>query len=412
MIKILHENSNKVNTIVVFIHGFIGSEETWIKNDKTKPLIDPILEEKLIYDNMDIGIFVYHTKLLELFPKLNRLARIIDNKKARKILPIESIAELLSTQLKYRCESYENIVLIGHSMGGLVAKRFVLDDINKNSTSKVKLYISLATPHSGSDLATYGKKIIPNCQVKDLAPLSENINKLNTEWVQCKNLPERYYMQGLSDDIVPKISGISLDRDNLEPIYSDDDHFSIIKPDNKDDIILHALRTELTSFITRNKIDEIENKEKFIDDGQYDEEKFVLKLLMADVHTTLVNQSKQAFYNAEFTVRKLNRLGIDLKELVSLYDKIKELFVLEFGDLLSGVHKNSNALVTAIHKKILSEDKNYLKSLYPPLQGLQKFGMLQQLASIDDDIWWAQENNITTLNEFKNKIVSKNNEKS
>jgi len=42
-------------------------------------------------------------------------------------------------------------------MGGLVAKRFILNDIKKNSTSKVKLYISLATPHSGSVLATYGK---------------------------------------------------------------------------------------------------------------------------------------------------------------------------------------------------------------------------------------------------------------
>lgn len=406
MIKIIHENPEKVNTIVVFIHGFIGGEETWIKDDESKPLIDSIFIEGL-KEKVDVGLFLYHTKLLEFFPKIGRIEKLLDRKKATKNLPIESLSDLLSTQLKYRCTSYENIILIGHSMGGLVAKRFILSDIEKNSTSKVKLYISLATPHSGSDLATYGKSIIRNCQVKDLAPLSTNISSLNQEWVQCKSLPQRFYAQGLSDDIVPKVSGVSLDRDKIEPIYSDDDHFSIIIPDNEDDVIVHALRKELGDFIKNKEIQEIENKETFVDEGQYDEEKFVLKLLMADVHDNLVGNSKQAFYSAEFTVRKLNRLGVDVKELTSLYEKVKELFMLEFGDLLNGTLKNSSALVTAIHKKILSEDKNHLKSFYTQLESFQKFGMLQQLASIDDDIWWAKDNDIKSLEEFKTKIKQK-----
>lgn len=406
MIKIIHENPEKVNIIVVFIHGFIGGEETWIKGDESKPLIDSVFIESL-KEKVDIGLFLYHTKLLEFFPKISRIGKLLDKKKATKNLPIESLSDLLSTQLKYRCTSYENIILIGHSMGGLIAKRFILDDIKKNSTSKVKLYISLATPHSGSDLATYGKSIISNCQVKDLAPLSVNINSLSQEWVQCKSLPQRFYAQGLSDDIVPKISGVSLDRDKIEPIYSDDDHFSIIIPDNEDDVIVHALRKELGDYIKNKEIQEIENKEKFVDEGQYDEEKFILKLLMADVHDNLVGNSKQAFYSAEFTVRKLNRLGVDVEELTSLYEKVKELFMLEFGDLLNGTHKNSDALVTAIHRKIISEDKNHLKSLYTSLQSFQKFGMLQQLASIDDDIWWAKDNDIRSLEEFETQIKQK-----
>lgn len=406
MIKIIHENPEKVNTIVVFLHGFIGGEETWIKEDKNKSLIDSVFKTGL-KEKVDVGLFLYHTKLLEFFPKISRIGKLLNKKKATKNLAIESLSDLLSTQLKYRCTNYENIVLIGHSMGGLVAKRFILDDIKKNTTSKVKLYISLATPHSGSDLATYGKSIISNCQVKDLAPLSSNINSLNQQWVQCKSLPKRFYAQGLSDDVVPKISGVSLDRDKIEPIYSDDDHFSIIIPDNKDDVIVHALRKELTDFIKNKEIQEIDNKEKFIDEGQYDEEKFVLKLLMADVHDNLVGNSKQAFYSAEFTVRKLNRLGVDVEELTSLYEKVKELFILEFGDLLSGAHINSSSLVTAIHKKIVKEDKNHLKSFYTSLQSFQKFGMLQQLASVDDDIWWAKDNNIKSLEEFKIQIKQK-----
>lgn len=408
MIKIIHENPEKVKSIIIFVHGFIGNEETWIKNDNTKPLIDPILAIEEINKNADIGIFLYHTKLLEFYPKAQRIySRILNKKKETKNLSIESISKILATQLKYRCSEYENIILIGHSMGGLIAKRVVLDDIKRHTTSKVKLYISLATPHLGSNIATIGKHIIPNCQVRDLAPLNDNIHKLNSEWVQCKSLPKRFYMQGLSDDIVPSASGIALDSENQEPIYSDDDHFSIIIPDDENDVIVHALGAELKEFIKNEKIREIESKEKFIDDGQFDEEIFVLKLLMADVHNTLVSQSKQAFYSAEFTVRSLNRLGVKMENLISIYDKVRELFVLEFGDLLNGTHKNSDALVTAIHKKILSEDKNYLKSLYDPLQGLQKYGMLQQLASIDDNIWWAKENDIKSLEEFKSKIAKK-----
>ncbi len=408
MIKIIHQNLEKVDTIVIFIHGFIGGEETWIKDNGSKPLINSVFRADTSFKKkIDVGLFLYHTKLLEFFPKMVGLVKLLAKSKNRKNLPIESLSDLLSTHLKYRCSEYENIILIGHSMGGLVAKQFILNDIKQNSTSKVKLYMSLATPHSGSDLATYGKNIISNCQVKDLAPLSDKINDLNAEWVQCKSLPQRFYAQGLSDDIVPKVSGVSLDRDKIEPIYSDDDHFSIIIPDNDDDVIVHALRKELGDYIKNKEIQEIENKETFVDEGQYDEEIFVLKLLMADVHDNLVGNSKQAFYSAEFTVRKLNRLGVDVKELTSLYEKVKELFILEFGDLLNGTLKNSSALVTAIHKKILSEDKNHLKSFYTQLESFQKFGMLQQLASIDDDIWWAKDNDIKTLEEFKSKIKQK-----
>lgn len=410
MIKIINRNSNPVKTIAIFIHGFIGSEETWIKQDDSDSLIKSLLADIQIKENFDIGLFLYQTKLLEFFPKISRLDKSIFRKqKAVKTLPIESIGKILSTEIRYRCSEYENIILVGHSMGGLIAKRFVLDDIAENTTSKVKLYISLATPHSGSDLATFGSKIIPNVQVKDLAPLSENIQRLNNDWVQCKNLPERFYIQGLSDDIVPEASGIALDRDKQQPIYSDDDHFSIIIPDNENDVVVHAVVKELKEFLKKLKIEAIDNSETFVDKGQYDNEIFVLKLLLADVHETLIDNSKVAFYSAEFTIRKLTSLGVKIEELMSLYTKIKELYVIEFGDLLNGTHNSPAALVTAVHRRIHAEDKNYLNTLYKPLEALQKFGMLQQLASTDHNIWWAISNNIKDLEEFKAKISAEGN---
>tara|TARA_R110000764_G_scaffold1355_1_gene5354 strand:+ start:329 stop:6133 length:5805 start_codon:yes stop_codon:yes gene_type:complete len=327
MIKIINKNSNPVNTIIVFIHGFIGNEETWVKQDGSKALIKSLLESSEIKDNFDIGLFLYQTKLLEFFPKLSSL---FGKKKAVKTLPIESIGKILSTQIKYRCDEYENIILVGHSMGGLVAKRFVLDDIEQNTTSKVKLYISLATPHSGSDLATYGSQIISNYQVKDLAPLSDNIQKLNSEWVQCTNLPKRFYIQGLSDYIVPEVSGIALDREKQQPIYSDDDHFSIIVPDNEQDVVVYAIVKELKDFLANLNIEAIDNVEEFVDKGSYiNKSNYEPKMTQKTLDAILLDN---IYFSVGFPIEKWNEL-IDRNNYISqiegYFDKGADIVFIE-----------------------------------------------------------------------------------
>jgi hypothetical protein len=291
-------------------------------------------------------------------------------------------------------------------MGGLVAKRFLLDDLKKNTDSKVKLYVSLATPHSGSLIANFGKSLINNVQTKDLAALSESITAMNNEWVQNKNLPKRIYGQGMYDMIVPKESSIALDSDSQKIIYSDDTHSSIITPTEKN-VIVDALLYELNDFLKEQQIQSIENHEKFNDEGQYDEEIFVLKLIMADIHSSLLSSSKIAFYNAEFTLRKLNSLGVDLNTLEPLYTKIQELYFIEFGELINGTLKDSNELLTAVHKKIREEDKKHLISLHNPLQSLQKFGMLQQLAGKETSIWWDKTHNQNNFEKFKKALNKK-----
>jgi pimeloyl-ACP methyl ester carboxylesterase len=185
MITIKHEvNSGK--SLIVLIHGFMGSEKTWVKADGTMPFISQLLEDKEVRDNFTIATFDYHSNLMTFFPKVNAMWNYIAGKKNPFNLPIESIAQLLQSQLTYRYDSYENIVLIGHSMGGLVAKRYVLDDILKHSTSRVKLYVSLATPHNGSDLATIGNALIENIQIKALKPLAEGVIKMGNEWFNAK----------------------------------------------------------------------------------------------------------------------------------------------------------------------------------------------------------------------------------
>ncbi len=96
-----------------------------------------------------------------------------------------------------------------------------------------------------------------------------------------------------------------------------------------------------------------------------------------------------------------------MRLLEPLYKKIKELYVIEFGELLAGKHNNPDALLTDVHKRILEEDKKHLVTLYSPLQSLQKFGMMHKLADKEGDIWWAKEHNIKTFDEFKTAFNKK-----
>lgn len=405
MIKLIHTIPSTKN-LIVFIHGFVGDEKTWIKDDETKPFIDLFLNDNKVHDNFHIGVFQYYTNLLTLFPKTKSLIGILTNRKTPFNLPINEISRLLESQLRFTYSQYENIVLIGHSMGGLVAKRYILDDIAKNSMTRVKLYVSIATPHLGSNLATYGKAIINNFQIKDLSPLSDSITAMSGEWVQCRRLPKRIYAQGSYDKVVPKVSSVAFDKDSQEIVYCDEDHFSIIAPKGKS-VVVDAVVAELHELLKEQAIQSIKNGQRFEDKGQYDEETFVLKMLMADIHKTLMNGSKQAFFNAEFAIRKLNAQGVNIEELNPLYESIKELYVIEFGHFITDKYKTSDELLNAVHEKILAEDKMYLHTLYQPLQALQKFGMLHQLASVDNDVWWNKEDDITSLEEFTKKLKAR-----
>ena len=82
------------------------------------------------------------------------------------------------------CEKYnlENFHIIGHSMGGLVAKRYIQ---NAGHESKVKSLITLGTPHHGTPTALLGIAImgagILSRTPFQMLPSSSLIKELNRE---------------------------------------------------------------------------------------------------------------------------------------------------------------------------------------------------------------------------------------
>lgn len=240
MIEFIKQDSK--SNIILFVHGFIGGRETWISEDKTLRLPDYLMSDEQISENYDFALFNYVSELTDKFEKVKWVWGLFNGgNKLKKNLSIEDLADLLYSQIQIMLKSYEKIIIIAHSMGGLVSKACIIKSIERKSNKKITSYFSLAVPHNGSNLANLGKAILHNPHVKDLAPLENFINSINVKWLSLDNLPQTTYYQGKADEIVPKTSSIGYDRRQIEPVFSDDDHFSILRPESKNSVVVKSI---------------------------------------------------------------------------------------------------------------------------------------------------------------------------
>lgn len=203
----------------------------------------------------------------------------------------------MKASIEVFCRDYSNIVLISHSMGGLISKSYILSELEESERTKVKLFFSLAVPHKGSSWANLGKKLtMKNPQVVDLQPVSDFLDQFNYDWVKQKlRLPKTVYYYGQYDEIVNEKSAVSIQVENPIKVACNNDHFDITRPESTNSIVYKSIENYLVDFVKEEKFkNEMEHKE-FNDDGRFDNEIFVLKLLIADVHNQLISDSKELF---------------------------------------------------------------------------------------------------------------------
>jgi hypothetical protein len=251
-------NNSKPN-LIIFVHGFIGGKETWVRDDEAKSILDYLKEDTKINELFDFAVFDYYTTFTDKIGKTKGFFASLFGVKSEptKNIDIQNISQMLKSEIQYIGRPLENIVLITHSMGGLVAKSMILEDIDKKQKSKISLYVSLAVPHKGSNIATLGQIIFGNPQIKNLEPLNEKINAMNDEWIRYPNLlPSTIYFQGKYDGIVPNTSSKGIDSRNIEIVYTDDDHTGIVRPKSKDDIVIRAIKKNLELLFEKKVINE------------------------------------------------------------------------------------------------------------------------------------------------------------
>ncbi|MBT9242047.1 ABC-three component system protein [Vibrio splendidus] len=387
--------------LILFVHGFTGDvKKTWT-NDNSAFFPELLLNDATISEHFDIASYSYFTELLNLFAdtkeKSRRIRDIIWKKthKKERNLNIDELSNNLSSHIRFSLEQYDNIYIVAHSMGGLITKNLIKNEINLNNHTKIKLFLSLAVPHQGASMSVLGSIISSNLQISNLNPVEKFINELNQSWVYLDSKPITKYFYGNYDDVVTKHSAIAIDKIEKDIISVTEDHKTICKPESDKSIVYLSV----VKFIKEQfKNETLENvgfkKVPDIESTDLDKEFFVLKLILADIAHESQDNAKELFYNAEF-VRKLFNSKHDKEQLTKLFINIRQIYKDSYDSYLADENVNSGILLANVHTKITEQDSMLLRSLIPSLQNYHKKGMLHQLANDQSsDIWWCKERNL------------------
>lgn len=402
MIEYIAKQKNK--NLILFIHGFTGGHETW-RHPGMESFPEMLLKDPEVAEKFDVATFLYYTKLLNLFSKVGNVSKIIkklfkkSHQQIKNNTSIDEIANLLRTEIRFKLQEYENIIVIAHSMGGLIAKSCIVKDIQESMPTKIKLFISLAVPHMGVEYASFGKLISNNIQIGELAPLNKLIHDINDAWLKTTIRPNTKYFYGTQDNLVAKTSAVPMDKEISDAISVDENHVSICKPENSENTTFVAVKDLILSYINNYSGSSPFEIQKLPDHKSYDDELFVLKLIVADIHNSSIKNAKEVFLNAEYA-RKYFNSEADQKKLSDLYEKIRHIYVANYAKYIHDGIANSGLLLAEVNSHILNEDKNFLETLIPFINAIHKQGMLQQLANIEDgDIWWTKATGLDFLDE-------------
>jgi hypothetical protein len=243
---ITHIKDPNTDKCIVFIHGLGGSPNTFKEfsiylNSKWGFNYGILLFYFTYYKNL------FNSKFLTIIPRFFLFAlkavwskRNLDN--ARK----------LKVYIDKYCNESDNIVLVAHSMGGLVARQFLVDCKKENiDIRNIRMLCTFATPHNGSHFARkvslirkynllkkpyvflsnkFNYRLSP--QIGDISNLSEFLNQLNKDWRDFNVEKELKFIRiGGTKDWLVKIDSSNLHNDDLNNVfYYDYGHSQLISP--------------------------------------------------------------------------------------------------------------------------------------------------------------------------------------
>jgi pimeloyl-ACP methyl ester carboxylesterase len=147
---------------VVLVHGLFSSPATW------DPLALLLTQDAELSANYDVLRFGYQS------PRWKWRA-------TKRIPDFNTIADSLSTYIEVECRSYQRLVLVSHSQGGLVIQRFLARMTGQGrglELGRIRRVVLLACPNNGSELLLLARsslKLWRHPQERDLRPLSEPV---------------------------------------------------------------------------------------------------------------------------------------------------------------------------------------------------------------------------------------------
>ena len=220
-------SNGRMKTLLLFIHGLGGkSSKTWGEFPR---LIEADAELAPV---LDVGFYSFPTGLL----------RIPFFSPAPKI---QTLASGLDSELRHRHKKYPHVILVAHSLGGLVARQYLVDCVMGERDHPVLGLVLYAVPHDGAGLASVAKYLSwRHPQLQQLCKQSDLLENLNSSWARlapAKTIPSKYVIAG-TDGIVSKTSAQAYwGNDSVETVVNKG-HIDVVKPRDADDLAFIILK--------------------------------------------------------------------------------------------------------------------------------------------------------------------------
>ena len=235
--------SDRTNShAILFVHGYWGSAtDTWRLDAKRKSFQELIMNDNILNDH-DIITFSYNTSLLT-------------------NLRIDRVAKQLENELKALEHSYK-LILVAHSLGGLVCMRYVIDQLKQGSVPSISGLIFYGTPIKGVEMLRIAKLMFPPLSkipgfgllsgwvtgnVASLAPSVQLLQDLQHDWTGrvCNGGDVRFPLNGRTWFPIRIVTGNEdwvVTEDSARGVLGDKDwfpvdrsHIAMVKPSDAED---------------------------------------------------------------------------------------------------------------------------------------------------------------------------------
>ena len=283
-----YRESKNANNLLLFIHGFSGEAAD------TFGIIPELLMNDERMNGWDMKPLGYSQHVNPEFGK--------DIWGGTK--DIDKISEYLVKSFKYKFDKYDRIAIAGHSLGGLIAQKTILN-LHENLRNKISHLILLGSPNNGIDPSILTNTF--NNKYQQLSSDGDYIKSLRNNWnTTFKNdYSFKFKVAAATDDEFVNIASCCgpFEDEYCETIEGN--HLSMVKPtDEFNDCYMLIINT-----LTGNDFyNEYTNKEEInLALGKYDT---VVKKLLPVVNSIDLNGLKQLVFGLEGLDRKDEALQI------------------------------------------------------------------------------------------------------
>src|ERR1043165_814797 len=242
---------------VVFVHGWRGDYiDTWTHR-KWQIGVPPRRSKKLLLD-----LLTADTELKANYFSVRHTGGLVLSRSS-----VKDLAKYLANFLQeYVYPQNTPIALISHSLGGLICRRAILDELDRLTTVKLPIVgiLMFGTPNGGTSLARYPFTTIQK-STRDMQVDSEFLSDLNSEWtervvngghprygVDRRTTLLAWYCTGSNDLVVKSVSGRALGGlGEWKPLEKD--HVALPKAESNVDLTYVTIRSFLRACEVRSE---------------------------------------------------------------------------------------------------------------------------------------------------------------